>query len=171
MRVEEVPMLRAHCRHQRTLGWLAYVLFVIAPLPTLAENAQEAGPEECRPYSGAAHLNCLYNYIELKKEQARKAENQSMATGTPGTSASGNATSGGLPDQMQDNSGHGAGTPYPPTLGGSPAYPAPYPCGYPPPLIYPPPVYAYPLPGIYLGRPYYYGHRFFGPRFFEDHLR
>jgi hypothetical protein len=58
--------------------WLG-LLFCLGVLGAVlpAEQARSAGfrsPEECLAYSGDAHLNCLYAYIEIQADKIGKLE-------------------------------------------------------------------------------------------------
>ncbi len=133
-------------------------------------------PVECRAYSGAAHLNCLYAYIEIQNSKAGNVEEELQAQ---------KHMLGQLRDQMERQASASQDLQRRlaerDTLSSSPspAYVAPpifpgyaYPgYGY--------PGYAYPAPGLslylgvpgyYWGRPFY-GPRFFGPRYYGHHRR
>lgn len=124
-------------------------------------------PMECRAYSGAAHLNCLYAYIEIQHSKSGKVEEELNAQ---------KQMLGQLRDQMDRQAStsqdlqrrlaerDGAASSYLPP----PVYPG---LGYPgfgyPGFGYP--RYGYVAPGLslYLGPPgYYWGGPFYGPRFF-----
>jgi hypothetical protein len=122
-------------------------------------------PAECRAYSGAAHLNCLYAYIEIQHskngnvEEELKAQKQML---------------GQLRDQMDRQASASQDlqrrlAERDSALSSAPAYIAPpiYPgFGYP---GYGYPGLGYTTPGLslYLGVPgYYWGRPFYGPRYF-----
>jgi hypothetical protein len=122
-------------------------------------------PAECRAYSGTAHLNCLYAYIEIQRSKAGNVEQELSEQ---------KHRLGQLRDQMdrqtsanQDQQRQLAERNAPPSSSASiyvapPIYPGyAYPgYGY--------PYYGYPAPGfsLYLGVPgFYYGRPFYGPRF------
>ncbi|HJU06208.1 MAG TPA: hypothetical protein VJ692_13750 [Nitrospiraceae bacterium] len=137
-----------------------------APFPQAQSPAPSFhSPEECRAYTGPAHLNCLYAYIELQQGKTGKIEEELRAQ---------TSMIGQLRDQVdrqaaarddlhrrlaeRDSSASSTVQTY---------IPAP---------LYPPYVYpgyygylGYSLPGVslYLGVPrFYYGRPFYGPRFF-----
>jgi len=124
-------------------------------------------PMECRAYSGPAHLNCLYAYIEIQHSKSGKVEEELNAQ---------KQMLGQLRDQMDRQAStsqdlqrrlaerDGAASSYLPP----PIYPG---LGYPgfgyPGFGYP--RYGYLAPGLslYLGAPgYYWGGPFYGPRLF-----
>ncbi|HKN85284.1 MAG TPA: hypothetical protein VJV04_00345 [Nitrospiraceae bacterium] len=124
-------------------------------------------PMECRAYSGAAHLNCLYAYIEIQHSKSGKVEEELNAQ---------KQMLGQLREQMDRQASasqdlqrrlaerDGAASVYlaPPTYPGL-GYPG---FGYP---GFGYPRYGYSAPGLslYLGPPgYYWGGPFYGPRFF-----
>ena len=124
-------------------------------------------PMECRAYSGAAHLNCLYAYIEIQHSKSRNVEEELKAQ---------KQMLGQLRDQMDrqasasrdlqrslaERDTAASSTYIPPPLYPGFGYPGfGYGYGY--------PRYGYPAPGLslYLGIPgYYWGRPFYGPRFF-----
>jgi len=60
----------------RLFSGLVMVLGVFA-VTLLASHTWSAGfksPEECLAYSGDAHLNCLYAYIEIQQDKISKLE-------------------------------------------------------------------------------------------------
>lgn len=125
-------------------------------------------PEECRAYSGNAHLNCLYAYIELQRGKAGRVEEDlraqkemlSQLNETVNRQAAANR------NVEQRLSEREASASSPPVYVAPPFYPGyGYPGYYYPRYYYPSPgVSLYlGLPGFYYGRPYY-GHRFFGHR-------
>lgn len=145
------------------------------PYPSETISRVMSSPVECRAYSGTAHLNCLYAYIEIQTSKAGHVEEELNAQ---------KHMLGQLRDQMDRQAASNqdlqrrlaerdslSSSP-------SPAYVAPpiipgyaYPYGY--------PWYGYPAPGLslylgvpgyYWGRPFY-GPRFFGPRFYGHHRR
>ena len=67
---------------RRAAGAIRVFCGVILVLGVLAENFRatsswSAGfksPEECLAYSGDAHLNCLYAYIEIQRDKISKLE-------------------------------------------------------------------------------------------------
>jgi hypothetical protein len=123
-------------------------------------------PEECRAYTGDAHLNCLYAYIEIQRSKAGTVEEELKTQ---------KHMLGQLRDQMdrqasasQDLQRRLAERDAPSSSSASIYIPPPiYPgYGYPGYLY---PGYGYPPPGLslYLGAPgFYYGRPFYGPRFF-----
>ncbi|WP_447983336.1 hypothetical protein [Nitrospira sp. Nam74] len=132
-------------------------------------------PAECRAYSGAAHLNCLYAYIEIQNSKAGHVEEELQAQ---------KQMLGQLRDQMDRQAAANQDLQRrlaerdTPSSSPSPGYVAPpIFSGYPYPYGYP--WYGYPAPGLslylgvpgyYWGRPFY-GPRFFGPRFYGHHHR
>lgn len=141
-------------------------------------------PTECRAYSGPAHLNCLYAYIELQHSKSGKVEEEVNAQ---------RQTLGQLRDQMDRQASASQDLQRrlaerdAAASSSSPAYIAPpiYPgfgysgYGYPgygysgfgyPGFGYSAPGFSLYLgsPGYYWGRPLY-GPRFFGPRFGHHH--
>lgn len=133
------------------------------PSPSERITPSVGSPVECRAYSGAAHLNCLYAYIEIQNSKAGHVEEELKEQ---------KHMLGQLRDQMDRQAAasqdlqrrlaeQASSAP-------SPAYVAPpivsgyaYPYGY--------PWYGYPAPGLslYLGVPgYYWGRPFYGPRVF-----
>lgn len=154
-----------------------------APAPPYSSERMTpamSSPAECRAYSGAAHLNCLYAYIEIQNSKAGNLEEELKAQkhmmGQLRDQVDRQAASQDLQRRLAERD----------TLSSSPspAYVAPpifpgyaYPgYGY---LGYGYPGYAYPAPGLslylgvpgyYWGRPFY-GPRFFGPRFYGHHRR
>ena len=136
-------------------------------------------PVECRAYAGAAHVNCLYAYIEIQNSKAGHVEEELKAQ---------KHMLGQLRDQMDRQAAasqdlqrrlaerdaiSSSFSAYVAPMFPGYAYPG---FGY---LGYGYPGYAYPAPGIslylgvpgyYWGRPFY-GPRFFGPRFYGRHRR
>lgn len=133
------------------------------PYPSPSRTPATGSPAECRAYSGAAHLNCLYAYIEIQNSKAGQVEEALKEQ---------KHLLGELRDQMDRQAATNQDLQRKlaerDTLASSPAYVAPpivagyaYPYGY--------PWYGYPAPGLslYLGVPgYYWGRPFYGPRFF-----
>jgi hypothetical protein len=151
------------------------------PYPPERMTPAMGSPAECRAYSGAAHLNCLYAYIEIQNSKAGHVEEELQAQ---------KHMLGQLRDQVdrqaaasqdlqrrlaeRDSISSSSFSAYvaPPIFPGY-AYPG---YGY---LGYGYPGYGYLAPGLslYLGVPGYYGGRpfygprFFGPRFYGHHRR
>jgi hypothetical protein len=131
--------------------------------PPPATTPGFGSPFECRAYTGNAHLNCLYAYIDIQRSQAGKVDEELRAQ---------KETLGQLRNQVdrqQSLQEQAASSPPPAT-----AYLAPpiYPgYGYPG-FGYPGYGYlglGYSTPGLslYLGSPgFLYGRSFYGPRFF-----
>jgi hypothetical protein len=139
-------------------------------------------PEECTAYTGDAHLNCLYAYIELQKDKLTKFDDELKAQ---------KGSLGQLRDQVdrqaavtndlqrgmtQQSAAVAPPLPapiytYPPVAAyGYPyAYPYGYPYGYPPAAGY----FGYGRGGfsIGIGSPYYYGpgFYFYGRGFYGGH--
>ena len=44
--------------------------------PDFVQSAGFKSPEECLAYTGDAHLNCVYAYIEIQKEKISKLEEE-----------------------------------------------------------------------------------------------
>jgi hypothetical protein len=146
---------------------------IAPPYPAGRVTPAMDSPAECRAYSGAAHLNCLYAYIEMQNSKAGHVEEKLQAQ---------KQMLGQLRDQMDRQAAANQDLQRrlaePDTISSSPSsgYVAPpifsgYPYGY--------PWYGYPAPGLslylgvpgyYWGRPFY-GPRFFGPRFYGHHHR
>jgi hypothetical protein len=145
------------------------------PYPSERMSPAMGSPVECRAYSGAAHLNCLYAYIEIQNSKAGHVEEELKAQ---------KHVLGQLRDQMDRQAAANQDLQRrlterdSITSSPSPAYVTPpifpgyaYPYGY--------PWYGYPAPGLslYLGVPGYYGGRpfygprLFGPRFYGHHRR
>lgn len=126
-------------------------------------------PAECQAYSGAAHLNCLYAYIEIQRSKNGRVEEELNAQ---------KQTLGQLRDQMDRQASasrdvqrrlaerDSALSSPAPTYIAPPIYPG---FGYP---GYGYPGFGYTTPGLslYLGVPgysgYYWGRPFYGPRYF-----
>ena len=127
-------------------------------------------PEECKAYTGDAHLNCLYAYIEMQKDKLTKFDDElrtqkgALAQLRDQVDRQASMTDD-LQRRMAERPNGASPTPpvytYPPVVGGFYGYP---------PMIG---AYPYPAPGFsfyvgprfYYGPPYYfYHHRFFGPR-------
>lgn len=135
-------------------------------------------PVECRAYSGAAHLNCLYAFIEIEHNKARNIEEELKTQ---------KHMLGQLRDQMDRQAS--ASQDLQRKLAERDAISSSAPAYIPPPIYpgygypgYVYPGYAYPAPGfsLYLGVPGYsgyywgrpfYGPSFFGPRFYGHHRR
>jgi hypothetical protein len=149
------------------------------PYPSETLIPAKGSPLECRAYTGAAHLNCLYAYIEIQSSTAVKVEEQLKAQ---------KQMLRQLRDQMErqaaarqdlqtrlaerDTVSSSSWSSYVVPIFPGYAYPGyAYPgFGY---LGYGSPWYGPSAPGLslylgvpgyYLGRPFY-GARFFGPRF------
>jgi hypothetical protein len=145
--------------------------------PATAATPSFLSPYECRAYTGDAHLNCLYAYIEIQRSKEGRVQEELRAQ---------KESLGQIRDQVdrQQRLQEQSSSPPPAT-----AYVAPP--IYPP--IYPGYGYGYPgygylglgystpglslffgSPGFY-GRPFYgpryYGPRLYGPRFFGRHHR
>jgi hypothetical protein len=169
---QTIPETRAEAMQHTT------VLSGSAPTTAMV-NA--GSPEECRAYTGDAHLNCLYAYIEMQQQKVGKIESdlqgQNRMLGQLRDRIDQQAlTSAELQQRLRDEN---ASLP-------SSAVVSPPPVVYPG-YAYPPlyPGYFYPGPGVslylglpgyygyYYGRPFYgphfYGPRFYGPRFFGHH--
>jgi hypothetical protein len=138
----------------RLLAFLSALLFTAT-----VHAAGFKPPEECQAYTGEAHLNCLYAYIELQKDRLGKIEEQLKDQQSSLTE---------LRDKVERKSAAGSiekAAPLPPEREYVPV-PTPPSYGY----AYPPyGYYGYPPVGFgfYFGPPrYYYGPRFFGPRYF-----
>ena len=135
------------------------------PVPTFR------GPDECRAYTGTAHLNCLYAYIELQRsrngrtDEDLRAQKQMLSQLNDQVNRQA-AASHDLEQRLSERESSVALAP--PVYAPPPVYPS---YGYPgygyPGYYYP--RYYYPTPGLslYLGLPgFYYGRPFYGPRFF-----
>jgi hypothetical protein len=152
----------------------------IAAAPARVPDTTTSGvgpPWECRAYSGAAYLNCLYAYIEIQRSKSEKVEEELKAQ---------KQMLGQLRDQMDRQASASrdlqrslaerdttASSVYmaPPIYPGF-GYPGfGYGYGYPS-YGYPPSGFSLYLgvPGYYWGRPFY-GPGFFGPRFGHRHHR
>jgi hypothetical protein len=140
---------------------LSFLIFLASGVTLAPGFAQAAGfkpPEECLAYTGDAHLNCLYAYIELQKNQLGRIEDELKAQ---------RGKLGELSDKVESRASSSTiekAAPVP----ADPIYvPVPTPA---PQAYYYPPYYAYPPVGfgLYLGAPFYgyYGPRFYGPRYF-----
>jgi len=130
----------------------------VAPPPSATTALGFLSPYECRAYTGDAHLNCLYAYVEIQRSQAGKVEQELRAQ---------KETIGQLRDQVdrqQRLQEQASSSPPPATYMAPPIYPG---FGY---LGYGGyPGFGYSAPGLslYLGAPgFYYGRSFYGPRFF-----
>lgn len=151
------------------------------PHPSETMQPTKGLPMECRAYSDAAHLNCLYAYIEIQSSTARNVEEELKAQ---------KEMQGRLREQLDRQAAASQDLRRrlaerdPLSSSPSPAYVTPpifpgygYPgYGY---LGYGYSGYGYPAPGLslylgvpgyYWGRPFY-GPRFFGPRFYGHHRR
>lgn len=137
-------------------GVLAF-WWMVSPDTTLAAGFKP--PEECEAYSGDAHLNCLYAYIEIQKEKTGKIEEELKAQKEKLDKL----------DAKLDRQEEARTAPAPSTtVIPAPVYPNYYP-GY----AYPPGFFYggsglslyFGSPGFYYGRPFY-GPRFYGPRYF-----
>ena len=63
------------CSSRRLSGlFFLIAYFIIASTPAVAKGFQS--PEECLAYSGEAHLNCLYAYIEVQQDTIVKLESK-----------------------------------------------------------------------------------------------
>jgi hypothetical protein len=161
------------------VGWTA-VLSLIGVQQT-AEGAGFRSPEECLAYTGETHLNCLYAYIEIQKDKLGKFESELNAQrGSLGHLREQVDRQASVTQELQRRLDQSASA----APGVAPVVPAPYyppvAYGYPyPPFggfyAYPPfaGAYGYPPsfglgfyfgPRVYYGLPFYYRHRFFGPR-------
>ena len=153
----------------------------VAPPPSAASTAAAPGflsPYECRAYTGDAHLNCLYAYVEIQRSQAARVEQELRAQ---------KETLGQIRDQVDRQQRlQEQPTSSPPAVTyAQPLYPPIYPgygYGYPGyglglGLGYASPGLSLYLggPGFYYGRPFYgprfFGPRYYGPRFFGRHHR
>lgn len=124
-------------------------------------------PTECRAYSGAAHLNCLYAYIEIQRsksgnvEEELKAQKQMLGQLRDQMDRQASA-SRDLQRSLAERDTAASSTYIAPPIYPGFGYPGfGYGYGY--------PRYGYPAPGLslYLGVPgYYWGRPFYGPRFF-----
>jgi len=124
-------------------------------------------PAECRAYSGAAHLNCLYAYIEIQRskngtvEEELKAQKQMLGQLRDQMDRQASA-SRDLQRSLADRDTAASSAYIAPPIYPGFGYPGfGYGYGY--------PRYGYPGPGLslYLGVPgYYWGGPFYGPRFF-----
>jgi len=116
-----------------------------------AEAAGFQSPPECQAYTGDAHLNCLYAYIEMQKDKVAKVEDELKSQ---------KGSLGQLRDQVDRLSER-------PTTAPAPVSPAPV-YTYPPAVVggvygYSPlGVYAYPPIGFSL----YVGPRLYGPPYY-----
>ena len=119
-------------------------------------------PAECRAYSGAAHLNCLYAYIEIqhsksgKVEEELNAQKQALRQLRDQVDRQASASQD-LQRRLAERDAATSSYLAPPIYPGF-GYPG---FGY--------PRYGYSAPGLslYLGAPgYYWGGPFYGPRFF-----
>ena len=146
---------------------LSFLMFIVSGLILSSRHADAAGfkpPEECQAYTGEAHLNCLYAYIELQQSQLGRIEEELKAQ---------KHKLGQLSDQVERRASVSEpvekAAPIPP----EPVY-VPVPTPVPQAYVYPP-YYAYPPIGfgLYLGAPRFYGFYgsgfygsgFYGPRF------
>jgi hypothetical protein len=139
-----------------------------APPPaSTAEAPSFLSPYECRAYSGQAHLNCLYAYIEIQRNKEGKVQQELQAQ---------KESLGQLRDQVdrqQQLEQQPASSPPVTAVVPAPIYPPIYGYGYGSPgygylgLGYSTPGLSlfFGTPGLYYGRPFY-GPRFFGPRFY-----
>jgi hypothetical protein len=123
-------------------------------------------PEECQAYTGEAHLNCLYAYIEIQQSKIGKVEEELKAQkGMLGQLSDQVTRQSSISEELQrrlSQSGAGAPPAQPPAYVAPPLYP-----GY----IYGPGYYPPPGLSFYLGGPgYYYGLGYYGPRFFGPHF-
>jgi hypothetical protein len=138
-------------------------------------------PVECRAYSGAAHVNCLYAYIEIQRSKAGQVEEElntqkhmleQLREQVDRQAAASQNLQRRLNERDTVSSLPSPAYIAPPIFPGY-AYPG---YGY---LGYGYPGYGYPAPGLslYLGVPGYYwglpfyGPRFLGPRFYGHHRR
>lgn len=151
------------------------------PYPSERMTPAMGSPVECRAYSGAAHLNCLYAYIEIQNSKAGHVEKELRAQKhmlgqlrdqVDRQAAASQDLQRRLAERDTISSSSSSFSAYvaPPIFPGY-AYPG---YGY---LGYGYPGYAEPglslylgVPGYYWGRPFY-GPRFFGPRFYGHHRR
>jgi hypothetical protein len=150
---------------QRWGGPAAIVSFLLVIAVAISSGpAQAAGfkpPQECEAYTGEAHLNCLYAYIELQQSQLGRIEEDLKAQ---------NRKLRDLSDKVESNTrapGIEKAAPLPP----DPVYvpvPSPVPSyAYPPYYAYPPFGYYAPFGfSLFLGPRYGYGPRYFGPRYY-----
>lgn len=128
-------------------------------------------PDECRAYTGNAHLNCLYAYIELQRGRVGKVEEDLRAQKDALSQLHDqvNRQAAANRDVEQRLSERQASASIaPPVYVAPPFYPG---YGYP---GYYYPRYYYPSPGVslYLGLPgFYFGRPYYGPRFFGHHRR
>jgi len=131
------------------------------------------GPEECRAYTGAAHLNCLYAYIEIQqaKTQSELKTHQDMLAQLKAQTDQQASATADLQRRLAEKESAQVSPPVavvPPYV--APAYPGylypgyPYP-GYLYPRVYPPVGLS-----LYFGVPLYrHGYGFYGPRWHHRH--
>jgi hypothetical protein len=117
-------------------------------------------PDECQAYTGDAHLNCLYAYIELQKDRLGKIEEQLK------DQQSGLRELRDKVERKAESSTIEKAAPLPPEREYVPVPTPPMYGGFG--YGYPPYYYGYPPVGLgfYFGPRYFYGPRFFGPRYF-----
>lgn len=71
------PVTRIQNTSHRLLGSLLLVSALSALVPSdPAEGAGFHSPQECVAYTGDAHLNCLYAYIEIQQGTIAKLEEE-----------------------------------------------------------------------------------------------
>ncbi|MGH7232045.1 MAG: hypothetical protein ACREJU_11905 [Nitrospiraceae bacterium] len=135
----------------------------VTPPPRSASSAPNfRAPEECLAYTGDAHLNCLYAYIEMQQSKTGKVEEELRAQkGLLGQLRDQIDRQASVSDDLERRLAERQSTSRPANVYVTPparAYPG-----------YIDPGYAYSSPGLslYFGLPgYYYGPPFYGPRLF-----
>jgi hypothetical protein len=171
------PPQRLEQRTQKSSPAAALPSAPATPPPATAAAPSFLSPYECRAYTGDAHLNCLYAYIEIQRSKESRVQEELRAQ---------KESLGQIRDQVDRQQ----------RLQEQPSSPPPA-TAYVAPPIYPPiyPGYGYGYPGYgylglgystpglslffgtpgFYGRPFYgprfYGPRFYGPRFFGRHHR
>ncbi len=128
--------------------------------PSVAASAPSfRSPQECRAYTGDAHLNCLYAYIEMQQSKTGRIEEElKTQKGMLGQLREQIDRQAAASSDVQRRLDEGQATTPPPAV-------------YVQPPVYPGyfPGYYYPSPGLsfFFGVPrYYYGYPFYGPRFY-----
>ena len=82
----------------RVFGGFVIVMGMLAGtvLATPSWSAGFKSPEECLAYSGDAHLNCLYAYIEIQQGKISKLQRETKRTAEYDARTSGAAQTAGL---------------------------------------------------------------------------
>ena len=124
-----------------------------------ASASRFRSPQECQAYTGDAHLNCLYAYIEMQQSKTGRIEEElKTQKGMLGQLREQIDRQAAASSDVQRRLDEGQTTiPPPPVYVQPPVYPGYF------------PGYYYPSPGLSLffgGPRYYYGYPFYGPRFY-----